>query len=176
MTVLGAELSASARDVPSIVSTHAEVAIAPSYGRTRVHENGPNAFEPFLACADGSIVSFRYSNGVVSWRSRIGAGDTHPVASWQTRCVDDESLLAEAEQALTEIKVQQGLSERHAAVLAALRIRLRGSAGMSLEAMLEAAEEPSTSLEEKLEQTERASKPSLDDLLSREPEKPDWPS
>jgi hypothetical protein len=90
--------------------------------------------------------------------------------------VDDESLLVEAEQALTEIKVQQGLSERHAAVLAALRIRLKGSAGMSLEDMLEAADEPSTSLDEKLEQAERASKPSLDDLLSREPEKPDWPS
>lgn len=100
-------------------------------------------------------------------------GWRHPC---KTQRVDDESLLAEAEQALTEIKVQQGLSERHAAVLAALRIRLKGSAGMSLEDMLEAADEPSTSLDEKLQQAKRESKPSLDDLLSKEPEKPDWPS
>jgi hypothetical protein len=90
--------------------------------------------------------------------------------------VDDDALLSEAEQALTEIKVQQGLSERHAAVLAALRIRLKGSAGMSLEAMLEAADEPSTGLDDKLREAEGAPKPSLDDLLTREPDKPDWPS
>src|SRR3972149_1331771 len=53
--------------------------------------------------------------------------------------MDDEELLAQAEQALTEIKVGQGLSEQHASVLAALRIRLKGSAGKSLEEMLEAA-------------------------------------
>jgi hypothetical protein len=48
--------------------------------------------------------------------------------SWQTRRMDDEALLARAEQALTEIKVNQGLSEDHAAVLAALRSRLKGTA------------------------------------------------
>jgi hypothetical protein len=53
--------------------------------------------------------------------------------------VDDEELLAQAEEALTEIKVAQGLSERHASVLAALRIRLKGTAGKSLEEMLESA-------------------------------------
>jgi hypothetical protein len=42
--------------------------------------------------------------------------------------VDDEKLLAQAEQALTEIKVSHGLSDRHASVLAALRVRLKGSA------------------------------------------------
>ena len=42
---------------------------------------------------------------------------------------DDERLLARAEEALTEIKVSTGLSEPHAAVLAALRIRLRGDPG-----------------------------------------------
>jgi hypothetical protein len=31
--------------------------------------------------------------------------------------VDDEELLARAEQALAEIKVNQGLSDRHASVL-----------------------------------------------------------
>jgi hypothetical protein len=90
----------------------------------------------------------------------------------------DDELLARAEEALTEIKVAQGLSERHAAVLAALRIRLKGTAGKSLEEMLEAAGdlEPE-SLEDKIAEVERAPKPTLDDLLNKEPKPaPDWPS
>ena len=85
----------------------------------------------------------------------------------QTARVDDDQLLARAEQALTEIKVAQGLSEEHAAVLAALRIRLRGSDGVSLEDMLAAAEDaPSTTLEDRLAEAERPStKPNLDDLF-----------
>ena len=51
----------------------------------------------------------------------------------------DEELLARAEAALTEIKVARGLSEEHAAVLAALRIRLKGDAGTSLEDLMAAA-------------------------------------
>jgi hypothetical protein len=91
--------------------------------------------------------------------------------------VDDEELLARAEQALTEIKVNQGLSDEHASVLAALRIRLKGSAGKSLEEMLEAAGdlEPDA-LERKLAEVEGQRKPSLDDLLSKEKPKPEWPS
>jgi hypothetical protein len=92
--------------------------------------------------------------------------------------VDDEKLLARAEEALTEIKVNQGLSERHEAVLAALRIRLKGSAGKSLEEMLEATEEaPPDRLGEAITKAEGKGKPSLDDLLSKDPKKkPDWPS
>jgi Arc/MetJ family transcription regulator len=92
--------------------------------------------------------------------------------------VSDEELLAKAEAALTEIKINQGLSERHEAVLAALRIRLKGSAGRSLEEMLEAADDPSPDrLGEAIAKTERKGKPSLDDLLGKEPKpKPDWPS
>jgi hypothetical protein len=92
--------------------------------------------------------------------------------------VDDEQLLARAEEALTEIKVNQGLSERHEAVLAALRIRLRGSAGTSLEEMLAAADDEPTGsgLDEAIAGAEGERKPSLDDLLGREPKKPDWPS
>lgn len=91
--------------------------------------------------------------------------------------MDDEELLARAEAALTEIKVRQGLSEDHEAVLAALRIRLRGRAGASLEEMLEATDDtPREGLEEKLAQTERTRGPSLDDLLTREPDKPEWPT
>ena len=90
----------------------------------------------------------------------------------------DEELLAHAEQALTEIKVNQGLSEDHASVLAALRIRLTGGDARSLEEMLAAAgDERPASLEQTLAETERRPKPSLDDLFAVDPEpKPDWPA
>src|SRR5262245_53060778 len=55
------------------------------------------------------------------------------------RAREDEKLLRRTEKALTEIKVAQGLSEPHASVLAALRIRLKGDAGGSLEDLLTAA-------------------------------------
>jgi hypothetical protein len=91
--------------------------------------------------------------------------------------VDDEELLTKAEEALTEIKVAQGLSERHASVLAALRIRLKGSAGKSLEEMLTAAGDLGKGdLGEKLAEVENKGKPSLDDLMQQEPKKPEWPS
>jgi hypothetical protein len=92
--------------------------------------------------------------------------------------VDDEELLSQAEEALTEIKVAQGLSDRQASVLAALRIRLRGSAGKSLEEMLEAAGDlQQDRLEEEIAKAEGGErKPSLDDLLSKPKPKPDWPS
>jgi hypothetical protein len=79
---------------------------------------------------------------------------------------------------LTEIKVNQGLSERHESVLAALRIRLKGSDGKSLEEMLDAADDAEPDrLGEAISKAESTGKPSLDDLLSREPKKkPDWPS
>jgi Arc/MetJ family transcription regulator len=92
--------------------------------------------------------------------------------------MDDGDLIGRAEEALTEIKVAHGLSERHEAVLAALRIRLKGSAGKSLEEMLEAAEDtPPDRLGQAMAEAERKRKPSLDDLLGKEPKpKPDWPS
>ena len=95
---------------------------------------------------------------------------------WQTARVDDDDLLSRAEQALTEIKVNQGLSEEHAAVLAALRIKLTGNAGKSLDEMLAASEERPDSLEARIEEAELAPKPSLDELLSEPESKPDWPA
>ena len=81
---------------------------------------------------------------------------------------DDERLLARAEEALTEIKVSSGLSEPHAAVLAALRIRLKGDAGKSLEELLAAAEDlEGPTLDEALERPRTGPSSSLDDLLSR---------
>ena len=92
--------------------------------------------------------------------------------------MEDEELLAQAEQALTEIKVSQGLSDRQASVLAALRIRLKGSAGKSLEEMLEAAGDDlqPDRLGEALEKAEGEPKTTLDDLLSKPKPKPEWPS
>lgn len=91
--------------------------------------------------------------------------------------MDDEELLVRAEEALTQIKVSQGLSEHHAAVLAALRIRLKGSAGTSLEEMLEAADDPSPAdLADTVAEAERAKKPTLDDLFKEPKPKPEWPS
>ncbi len=81
---------------------------------------------------------------------------------------DDERLLARAEEALTEIKVSTGLSEPHAAVLAALRIRLKGDAGKSLDALLAAAEDPDgPKLDDVLARSQDKPAPSIDDLLSK---------
>jgi hypothetical protein len=78
---------------------------------------------------------------------------------------DDERLMARAEEALTEIKVSQGLSEPHAAVLAALRIRLKGDQGKSLEDLMAAAEDAGgTKLDDLMSKAEEP-KRSLDDLL-----------
>ena len=92
--------------------------------------------------------------------------------------MDDEELLARAEQALTEIKVNHGLSNEQASVLAALRIRLKGSADKSLEEMLEAAGDDlqPDRLREALAEAEGEPKTTLDDLLSKPKPKPEWPS
>ena len=92
--------------------------------------------------------------------------------------MDDDELLAKAEEALTEIKVAQGLSERHEAVLAALRLRLKGSTGKSLEEMLDAVDDAAPDrLGEAVAKAEGERKPSLDDLLTQESKpKPEWPS
>ena len=102
---------------------------------------------------------------------------------------DDEALLARAEAALTEIKIAQGLSDEHASVLAALRIRLKGKADASFEELLEstgdlggpaekqAAAPPASktpSFEDALSRPSPTS--SLDDILAKPDEpKPDWP-
>jgi hypothetical protein len=130
---------------------------------------------------------------LVSSRWRFSRGCSVPIGSssspshgersaerpkeWQTDLVDDEELLAKAEEALTQIKVAQGLSEEHAMVLAALRIRLKRRAGKSLEEMLEAADDPTPDrLDEELAKAEGKRKPSLDDLLTQPKPKPEWPS
>ena len=86
---------------------------------------------------------------------------------------DDEKLLKRAEKALTEIKVAQGLSDEHASVLAALRLRLTGDPGKSLDEMLAAAGDlGGPNLDEMVaEGPKKKEGPSLDDVLSQEPRK-----
>ncbi len=93
------------------------------------------------------------------------------------RLREDEKLLRQAEQALAEIKVAQGLSDPHASVLAALRIRLKGDPGKNLEDLLEAAGDLGSGprLDSLLGEEEKP-KRSLDDILSEKPKpKPEWP-
>jgi hypothetical protein len=93
------------------------------------------------------------------------------------RLRDDEKLLRRAEKALTEIKVTQGLSDTQASVLAALRIRLKGDPGKSLEDLLTAAGDLSSGSKlDSLLEGEEKPKRSLDDVLAQKPKpKPDWP-
>ncbi|HEY1330846.1 MAG TPA: hypothetical protein VGH10_05160 [Actinomycetota bacterium] len=83
--------------------------------------------------------------------------------------MSDEDLLKRAERALTEIKVAQGLSDEHASVLAALRLRLKGDPGASLEEMLATAGDlgQDRKIEELLSEQPKA-KRSLDDALADE--------
>ncbi|MGZ5307451.1 MAG: hypothetical protein ACXWEG_12035 [Actinomycetota bacterium] len=81
---------------------------------------------------------------------------------------DDERLLMRAEEALTEIKVSRGLSEPHAAVLAALRIRLKGDPGTSLDDLMAAAGDlEGPKLDDLLDGSQEEPSPSIDDLLSK---------
>jgi hypothetical protein len=81
---------------------------------------------------------------------------------------DDERLLKLAEEALTEIKVSKGLSEPHAAVLAALRIRLKGDPGKNLDELLAAAGDlEGPKLDDVFEPSKDEPSPSLDDLISK---------
>jgi hypothetical protein len=81
---------------------------------------------------------------------------------------DDERLLARAEEALTQIKVAKGLSEPHAAVLAALRIRLKGDPGKSLDDLMAAAGDlEGPKLDDVVERSNARPPPSIDDLMSK---------
>jgi len=88
--------------------------------------------------------------------------------------VNDEALLRRAESVLAELDRSQGLSDEHADVLAALRIRLHGAPRKSLDDVLRAAGDlkGKRSLDEP---PPAAPKPSLEDALKKAPAKKDWP-
>ena len=70
-----------------------------------------------------------------------------------------------------------GLSDGHASVLAAIRIRLKGDPGKKLEDVLSAAGDlGGPGLAELLNREEPEKKGSLEDLLGKPKPKPEWPS
>ncbi len=77
---------------------------------------------------------------------------------------EDRKLIRRAEQTLAEIDRGPGLSDEHADVLAALRIRLEGKERKSLDELLTAA-------------GDIGGKSKLDEVLTKPPEKKtgDWP-
>lgn len=87
----------------------------------------------------------------------------------------DLELLKKAEAALAEIDRTSGLINRHADVLAALRIRIEGGPRRSLEELMTAAGEihgkKGKGLDDRLKAEESRKKGDLGDLLAREPKK-----
>ena len=86
------------------------------------------------------------------------------VAQLKAQVRADRKLIADAAQVLGEISRSAGLSDEHADVLAALRIRLEGKKRASLEELLGAA-------------GDLTGKKDLGDVLATPAEKPasDWP-
>jgi hypothetical protein len=88
--------------------------------------------------------------------------------------MNDDDLLRQAEAALAEIDRGQGLSDEHADVLAALRIRLHGAPRESLDELMKAA--GSLKGKRSFEEARPAkAKGSFEDVLQKPPKKPEWP-
>ena len=87
----------------------------------------------------------------------------------------DLELLRKAEAVLSEIDRTQGLIDRHADVLAALRIRIEGGPRKSLEELVGAAGEirgrKAAELDERLASENRRNKGDLADLMTQKPKK-----
>ena len=87
----------------------------------------------------------------------------------------DLDLLKKAERVLSELDRTQGLIDRHADVLAALRIRIEGGPRKSLEELMEATGtiegKRSKELSERLAGEGSKPKGDLGDLLASEPRK-----
>jgi hypothetical protein len=86
------------------------------------------------------------------------------LAELKAQARSDRKLIADAAQVLGEISRSTGLSDEHADVLAALRIRLEGKKRASLEELLDAA-------------GDLTGKKDLGEVLGAPAEKPasDWP-
>ena len=88
---------------------------------------------------------------------------TDDVDGLRKQISDDRKLIQKAERVLAEIDRSDGLSDEHADVLAALRLRIEGKERASLEDLLEAAGDIS-------------GKRDLKDVLSEPEEKSsEWP-
>lgn len=87
---------------------------------------------------------------------------------------DDEQLLRRAEETLSEIDRTAGLSDEHAAFLAALRIRLFGAPKKTLDDVFKAAGDLRG--KRSLEDLEPPPAPgSLEDALKQPEQRKDWP-
>jgi hypothetical protein len=84
-------------------------------------------------------------------------------------------LIRKAEAVLSEIDRNQGLDDRHADVLAALRIRLEGGPRKTLEELMDAAGEirgrKAAELDDRLRAESSKGEGDLADLMSKEPKK-----
>src|SRR5207237_52896 len=135
-------------DAPS--SSHSLFRSAPRYGGSRVRR---------LVC--GRNRSARTSASYPRW-----VADKKKDA--------DLDLLRKAEAVLGEIDRTQGLIDRHADVLAAIRIRIEGGPRKSLEELMQAAGEirgKAAELEAKLATEATKPKDDLGDLMAQEPKK-----
>ena len=86
----------------------------------------------------------------------------------------DFELMRKAEAVLAELDRNLGLEDRHADVLAALRIRIEGVPRKSLEELMSAAGEirgKQGELDDRLKAEESKPKGDLGDLMAREPKK-----
>lgn len=87
----------------------------------------------------------------------------------------DLELLKKAERVLAEIDRTEGLLDRHADVLAALRIRIEGGPRKSLEDLMQAAGDISgqraKELDERLRSAEKERSEDLGEFLKEEPKK-----
>jgi hypothetical protein len=87
----------------------------------------------------------------------------------------DLDLIRKAESVLSEIDRTTGLDDRHADVLAALRIRLEGGPRKSLEELIDAAGEikgkRSAELDERLASEGSRTHGDLGDLMAEKPKK-----
>ena len=87
----------------------------------------------------------------------------------------DLDLIRKAEAVLGEIDRTQGLIDRHADVLAALRIRIEGGPRKSLEELIDAAGEirgrKAAELDERLKTETTRDSGDLADLLAKQPKK-----
>ncbi|MGH2704267.1 MAG: hypothetical protein ACRDJ4_03995 [Actinomycetota bacterium] len=88
--------------------------------------------------------------------------------------MDDEALLRRAEEVLAEIDRTQGLSDEHAELLAALRIRIHGAPRKSLDDVLKAAGQlrGKASLDSPPPPPRKGS---LEDVMKAPPKGREWP-
>ena len=101
--------------------------------------------------------------------------DDDELKGLKAQAKEDRKLIRKAEQVLAEIDRNAGLSDEHADVLAALRIRLEGKPRKSLEDLLTAAGDiGKKDLGDALSQAEQTSTPQGDWPVVEE-KKRDWP-